>query len=79
MAAAFSNTIPVYKDIYDRMMLYQETLRPDKDIQAIVEQYRTSRFCPRPILYENYFSTAASGNDSFTARTVADSPPFYFF
>ncbi|KAI8343491.1 hypothetical protein BC941DRAFT_411554 [Chlamydoabsidia padenii] len=60
MAAAFSNTIPIYKDIYDRMMLYQETLRPDKDIQAIVEQYRTSRFCPRPILYENYFSRAAS-------------------
>ncbi|CAO3597455.1 unnamed protein product [Absidia cylindrospora] len=60
MAAAFSNTIPIYKDTYDRMMLYQETLQPDKDIQVIVEQYRTSKFCPRPILYENYFSGAVS-------------------
>ncbi|ORZ25661.1 hypothetical protein BCR42DRAFT_400630 [Absidia repens] len=60
MAAAFSNTIPIYKDTYDRMMLYQETLQPDKDIQVIVEQYRTSKFCPRPILYENYFSGVVS-------------------
>ncbi|KAI8086251.1 uncharacterized protein BX664DRAFT_335319 [Halteromyces radiatus] len=60
MAAAFSNTIPIYKEIYDRMMLYQETLRPEKDVQSIVEQYRTGRFCPRPILYENYFSGTAS-------------------
>ncbi|KAI9308719.1 hypothetical protein BJ944DRAFT_227507 [Cunninghamella echinulata] len=55
MAAAFSNTIPIYKDLYDQMMLYQETLNPEKDIQAIVEQYRIGKFCPRPILYENYF------------------------
>lgn len=36
-------------------MLYQETLKPDKDVQMIVEQYRTGQFIPRPILYENYF------------------------
>ncbi|KAM3578979.1 Rho-GTPase-activating protein 8 [Umbelopsis sp. WA50703] len=35
-------------------MLYQETLRPDADVQYIVEQYRTARFCPRPILYLDY-------------------------
>ncbi|CAO3640373.1 unnamed protein product [Cunninghamella blakesleeana] len=55
MAATFSNTIPIYKDLYDEMMLYQETLNPEKDIQAIIEQYRIGKFCPRPILYENYF------------------------
>ncbi|KAI8883524.1 hypothetical protein K501DRAFT_333310 [Backusella circina FSU 941] len=55
MAASLSNTIPRSKETYDRMMLYQETLKPDKDVQFIVEQYRTGRFCPRPILYENYF------------------------
>ncbi|KAJ2958402.1 hypothetical protein NQZ79_g5993 [Umbelopsis isabellina] len=49
-----SNIIPNCKDIYDRLMLYQETLRPDADVQYIVEQYRTARFCPRPILYLDY-------------------------
>lgn len=43
------------------MMLYQETLKPDKDVQVIVEQYRTGQFNPKPILYENYFSGTAKG------------------
>lgn len=43
-------------------MLYQETLKPDKDVQVIVEQYRTGQFNPKPILYENYFYGAAKGN-----------------
>lgn len=55
LAASLSNTIPRYKETVDNMMLYQETLKPDKDVQMIVEQYRTGQFCPRPILYENYF------------------------
>ncbi|CAO3681873.1 unnamed protein product [Rhizopus stolonifer] len=55
LAASLSNTIPRYKETVDNMMLYQETLVPDKDVQTIVEQHRTGQFCPRPILYENYF------------------------
>ncbi|KAG1279200.1 hypothetical protein G6F65_007301 [Rhizopus arrhizus] len=54
-AASLSNTIPRYKETVDNMMLYQETLKPDKDVQIIVEQHRTGQFVPRPILYENYF------------------------
>ncbi|KAI9277768.1 hypothetical protein BY458DRAFT_504009 [Sporodiniella umbellata] len=55
LAASLSNTIPRYKETVDTMMLYQETLVPAKDVQMIVEQHRTGQFCPRPILYENYF------------------------
>ncbi|CEP13185.1 hypothetical protein [Parasitella parasitica] len=40
----------------------QETLKPDKDVQFIVEQYRTGQYCPKPILYENYFHSAAAGS-----------------
>ncbi|KAI9264372.1 hypothetical protein BDA99DRAFT_509188 [Phascolomyces articulosus] len=58
-AAILSNSIPYYKELYDRMMLYQETLKPDKDVQFIVEQYHTGRFCPRPPLYVNYFHGSA--------------------
>ncbi|ORE15943.1 Rho GTPase activation protein, partial [Rhizopus microsporus] len=59
VAASLSNTIPRYKETVDNMMLYQETLKPDKDVQVIVEQHRTGQFCPRPVLYENYFYGAA--------------------
>lgn len=61
MAATLSNTIPVCAELYDRMMLYQETLKPDKDVEFIVEQYRTGRFCPRPILYNNFYYGSAMG------------------
>ncbi|KAL0091532.1 hypothetical protein J3Q64DRAFT_1320116 [Phycomyces blakesleeanus] len=61
IAASLSNTIPLCKEMYDRMMLYQETLRPDKDVRFIVEQYRTGRYCPRPIIYQNHFHGPASG------------------
>ncbi|CAO3692770.1 unnamed protein product [Umbelopsis ramanniana] len=54
LAATMSNIIPNCKDTYDRLMLYQETLRPAADVQYIVEQYRTGRYCPRPILYVDF-------------------------
>ncbi|RCH92129.1 hypothetical protein CU098_005429 [Rhizopus stolonifer] len=60
MAASLSNAIPRCKELFDNLMLYQETLKPDKDVQFIVEQYRTGHFCPKPILYENYFHGTAS-------------------
>ncbi|KAI9487740.1 MAG: hypothetical protein EXX96DRAFT_514380 [Benjaminiella poitrasii] len=59
MAASLSNTIPRCKETFDNMMLYQETLKPDKDVEFIVEQYRTGQYCPRPILYVNYFTGTA--------------------
>lgn len=62
VAASLSNTIPRSKETFDNMMLYQETLKPDKDVQFIVEQYRTGQFNPKPILYENYFHGTAMGN-----------------
>ncbi|KAG0168065.1 hypothetical protein DFQ28_006957 [Apophysomyces sp. BC1034] len=60
VAAALSNTIPLCKEMYDRIMLYQETFQPDKDVQFIVEQYHTGRFYPRPIIYVNHFFGCAS-------------------
>ncbi|CAO3629321.1 unnamed protein product [Mucor fragilis] len=60
MAASLSNTIPRCKETFDNMMLYQETLKPDKDVQFIVEQYRTGQYCPKAILYENYFHSVAA-------------------
>ncbi|KAI8066664.1 hypothetical protein BC940DRAFT_301992 [Gongronella butleri] len=60
MAAALSNTIPIYQDTYNHLMLYQETLHPEKDIRAMVEHCKTGKFTPRPIVYENYFDGPAT-------------------
>ncbi|RUS14707.1 hypothetical protein BC937DRAFT_93443 [Endogone sp. FLAS-F59071] len=59
LAATMSNTIPAAKAICDRMVVYQEALRPEHDVQFIVEQYRTGGFSPKPILYENYYHGSA--------------------
>lgn len=61
LAATMSNIIPNCKDTYDRLMLYQETLRPAADVQYIVEQYRTGRYCPRPILYVDFHNRPRQG------------------
>ena len=63
------------------MMLYQETLKPDKDVQFIVEQYHTGRFCPRPPLYVNYFHGAAMGIYYINKYKYKNIPflPFFFF
>lgn len=42
-------------DGYNRITLVQETLKPEQDIQYIVEQLKTGFYCPRPMLYENYY------------------------
>lgn len=61
LAATMSNTIPAAKAICDRMIVYQEALRPEHDVQFIVEQYRTGGFSPKPVLYENYYHGSAIG------------------
>ncbi|RUP47027.1 hypothetical protein BC936DRAFT_146208 [Jimgerdemannia flammicorona] len=59
LAATMSNTIPAAQAICDRMLVYQEALRPEHDVQFIVEQYRTGGFAPKPILYENHYHGTA--------------------
>ncbi|KAL0081056.1 hypothetical protein J3Q64DRAFT_1753454 [Phycomyces blakesleeanus] len=54
-----ANTLPLFSETYDCINIYQEAIRPDKEVQFIVEQYRTGRFCPRPILYENHYEGPA--------------------
>lgn len=53
--AIMSNTLPTAKAIYDQMLLYQETLKPEQDIQYIIQQYFVSGFAPKSILYDNFY------------------------
>ncbi|KAG2208543.1 hypothetical protein INT47_010239 [Mucor saturninus] len=60
MASALSNTLPMFKETYNRITLFQETLKADQDIHYIVEQYSTGPFCPKPMIYENYYHGSAT-------------------
>ncbi|KAI9322799.1 hypothetical protein BX666DRAFT_1898560 [Dichotomocladium elegans] len=52
-ALSVSEMLPGNKAIVDEMLLYQESLKPDQDIQYIVQQYCVSSFSPKPILFES--------------------------
>lgn len=56
-----SNTLPTAKAIYEQMLLYQQTLKPEQDIQYIIQQYFVSGFAPKAILYENFYHGHAIG------------------
>jgi hypothetical protein len=43
------------------MMVFQESLKPDQDIQYIVQQYAVSGFAPKAILYDNYYHGISHG------------------
>ncbi|KAI9494300.1 hypothetical protein BDB00DRAFT_928401 [Zychaea mexicana] len=48
-----SEMLPGDKAIVEEMLVYQESLKPEQDIQYIVQQYCVSGFSPKPILYDN--------------------------
>ncbi|KAG2233548.1 hypothetical protein INT48_007150 [Thamnidium elegans] len=47
-------------ETYDRISLFQETVKPEQDISYIIEQYKTGPYCPRPMIYENYYYGSAT-------------------
>ncbi|KAI9476211.1 MAG: hypothetical protein EXX96DRAFT_527314 [Benjaminiella poitrasii] len=61
MASALADTLPMFKETYNRITLFQETLKPEQDIRYIVEQCKTGLYCPRPMIYENYYYGSAIG------------------
>src|SRR5579859_2086127 len=58
ISAALSNIIPGIQASIDNMLLYQETIQPEKDLRFIVESYRTGGFVPKVLVYENYYNSA---------------------
>ena len=58
IAASLSNIIPGIQASVDNMLLYQETIQPEKDLRFIIESYRTGDFVPKVLVYENYYNSA---------------------
>lgn len=60
--ASMSVVIPQDKLVIEEMMVFQESLKPDQDIQFIVQQYAVASFSPKAILYDNYYHGTSHGN-----------------
>lgn len=55
-SGTIGNVIPSLQSTVDRMVLYQETVQPSGDLRYLLENYRTGRFAPKVITYENYYN-----------------------
>ncbi|KAK6952271.1 hypothetical protein Daesc_006806 [Daldinia eschscholtzii] len=55
-SGAIGNVIPSLQSTVDHMILYQETVQPMGDLRYLLENYRTGRFAPRVVTYENYYN-----------------------
>jgi len=55
-SGTISNVIPSLQSTVDSMMLFQETAQPESDLRYLLENYRTGRFAPRVVIYENYYN-----------------------
>jgi hypothetical protein len=54
-SGAVSNVIPSLQSTVDKMMLFQETIQPNRDLKFLLENYRTGNFVPKVQIYENYY------------------------
>lgn len=55
-SGTIGNVIPSLQSTVDRMVLYQETVQPIGDLRYLLENYRTGRFAPKVVTYENYYN-----------------------
>jgi hypothetical protein len=54
-SGAVSNVIPSLQSTVDKMMVFQETIQPNRDLKFLLENYRTGNFVPKVQIYENYY------------------------
>lgn len=56
--APISNALPAIQATVDKFLVYQETIKPERDLLYLVESYKTGGFSPKVPVYDNYYSTA---------------------
>ncbi|CAO3702402.1 unnamed protein product [Rhizopus stolonifer] len=54
--ASFIECLTQHQEIED-MKVFHESLKPDQDIQYIIQQYAVSGFSPKAILYSNFYQS----------------------
>ncbi|CAG8509634.1 2498_t:CDS:10 [Ambispora leptoticha] len=59
-SGTFNSAIVAIQSMSERLIIYQEALRPETDLQFTLERYRTGPFCPRVIIYTNAYNGSAN-------------------
>nr|CAG8469291.1 10639_t:CDS:10 [Entrophospora candida] len=59
-AATFGSIISAVQSMSEKLLIYHEALKPEHDIQFMIERYRTGPFIPQVILYNNHYSGSAN-------------------
>ncbi|KAH3666725.1 hypothetical protein WICMUC_005542 [Wickerhamomyces mucosus] len=54
-SASVSQNIPSIQAFVDNILLYEESISPDKDLLFLLQNYKTGKFKPNVILYDNYY------------------------
>lgn len=54
--AAISKRAEPYLSSTERMLLHQQVVDPLKDLNYLIERYKTGTFAPRPVVYDNFFT-----------------------
>lgn len=57
LVAAVSNVVPAIQASVDKLLLFQETTDPVRDLRFLVETYQTGNFSPQVVIYDNYYSS----------------------
>ncbi|KAK2598956.1 Rho-GTPase-activating protein 8 [Conoideocrella luteorostrata] len=55
-SGTIGNVIPSLQSTVDKMVLFQETVQPARDLRYLLENYRTGSFAPKVVVYENYYN-----------------------
>lgn len=56
LVAPVSNVMPSIQASVDKFLLYQETVKPERDLLYLVESYKTGGFAPKVPVYDNYYN-----------------------
>lgn len=54
---AVGRTINSLQDSVKRMAMHQSMMDPLKDLNYLIERYKTGPFCPKPIVYKGFFQS----------------------
>lgn len=51
-------TIEGMNDSVSRMHIHEELIDPTKDLDYLIERYKTGNFSPKPVVYDNFFNSS---------------------
>lgn len=55
-ASSISKSIDNLNQTTSRMFMYEEIVDPIKDLNYLIERYKTGNYAPNPVVYDNFFN-----------------------